>query len=49
MLCRVGAVKIFPALIYGADYIFLLVLCDHGIYSENSEMIISLDSFSKQF
>ena len=28
------------ALIYSAYYIFFLVLSDHGIYSENSEMII---------
>ena len=48
MLCRVAAVKSLPALIYSADYIFRLVLWDHGIYSENSEMIIRLDSFSKQ-
>ena len=48
MLCSVAAVKSLPALIYSADYILLLVLCDHGIYSENSKMIICLDSFSKQ-
>ena len=30
-------------------YILLLVLLDHGIYSESSELIIRLDSFSKQF
>ena len=34
--------------IYSADYILLLVLWDHGIYSESSELIIRLDSFSKQ-
>ena len=28
----VAAVKSLPALIYSADYILLLVLCDHGIY-----------------
>ena len=48
MLCRVAAVKSLPALIYSADYILLLDLWDHGIYSENSEMIICLDSFSKK-
>ena len=46
MLCRVAAVKSLTALIYSAGYILLLVLCDHGVYSENSEMIIRLDSFS---
>ena len=35
--------------VYSADYILLLVLLDHGIYSENSKMTILLDSFSKQF
>ena len=49
MLCSVAAVKSLPALIYSADYILLLVLWDHGIYSESSELIICLDSFSKQF
>ena len=49
MLCNVAAVKSLPALIYSADYILLLVLCDYGIYSESSELIIRLDSFSKQF
>ena len=48
MLYRVAAVKSLPALIYSADNIFLLVLWDHGIDSENSEMIIRLDSFSTQ-
>ena len=48
MLCCVAAVKSLTALIYSADYILLLVLCDHGIYSENSEIIIHFDSFSKQ-
>ena len=48
MLCRVAAVKSLPALIYSADYILLLVLWDHRIYSESSELIIRLDSFSKQ-
>ena len=48
VLCGVAAVKSLPALIYNADYILLLVLCDHGMHSENSEMIIRLDSFSKQ-
>ena len=48
MLCGVAAVKSLPPLIYSADFILLLVLCDHGVYSENSEMIIRLDSFSKQ-
>ena len=48
MLCRVAAVKSLPVLIYSGDYILHLVLLDHGIYSENSEMIIRLDSFSKQ-
>ena len=48
ILCRVAAVKSLPALIYSADYILLLVLLDHGIYSESSEMIIRLDPFSKQ-
>ena len=43
-----AAVKSLPALIYSADYILLLVLCDHGIYSENSKIIIRLDSFSIQ-
>ena len=46
MLCRVAAVKSLPALIYSADYILLLVLWDHGIYSESSKLIIRLDSFS---
>ena len=49
MLCRLAAVKSLPAHIYSADYIFLLVLSDHGIYSENSEMIGRLDLFSNQF
>ena len=49
MLCRVAAVKSLPALIYSAACVLLLVLSDHGIYSENSEIIIRLDSFSKQF
>ena len=40
MLCPVVAVKSLPALIYSADYILLLVLSDHEIYSENSEIII---------
>ena len=48
MLCRVATVKSLPALIYSADYSLLLVLSDHGIYSENPEIIIRLDSFSKQ-
>ena len=48
MLCRVEAVKSLPALIFSADYIFLLVLWDHGIYSENSEMMKRLDSCSEQ-
>ena len=48
VLCRVAAVKSLPTLIYSAVYILLLVLWDHGIYSENSEIIIRLDSFSKQ-
>ena len=49
MLCHVAAVKSLPALIYSAVYIFLLVLWDHGVYSENSEiMIMRLDLFSKQ-
>ena len=48
MLCLVAAVKSLPALIYSADYILLLVILDHGIYSENSEMIICLELFSKQ-
>ena len=48
MLFRVAAVKSLPALIYSADYILLLVHCDHGIYSESSELIKRLDSFSKQ-
>ena len=38
----------FAYLVYSADFILLLVHCDHGIYSENSEMITCLDSFSKQ-
>ena len=47
MLCHVAAIKSLPALIYSADYILLLVLWDHGIYSESSELIL-LDSFSEQ-
>ena len=40
MLCHVAVVKSLPTLIYSADYVLLLVLSDHGIYSENSEIII---------
>ena len=40
MLCHVAAVKSLHALIYRADYILLLVLWDHGIYSEGSKLII---------
>ena len=48
MLCRAAAVKSLPALIYSADYILLLVLRDHGIYSESLVLIIRLDSFLKK-
>ena len=48
MLCRVAAVKSLPALIYSADCILLIDLSDHGIHSESSELIIRLDSFSRQ-
>ena len=37
-----------PAFSGKPSVVFLLVLWDHGIYSENSETIIRLDSFSKQ-
>ena len=49
MSCRVAAVKSLPALIYSADYIFLLVLWDNGMYSEISEMIIRLESSLNKF
>ena len=43
-----GGRKKIPALIHSVNYIFLLFIWDHGIYSENSEMIICLDESSKQ-
>ena len=41
------AVKSLPALINSVDYIFLLVLWDHWVYSENSEIIIGLETYSR--
>ena len=48
VLSRVAALKSFPALIFSADYILLLVLWDHRMYSESSELMTHLDSFSEQ-
>ena len=35
-----GGRKSLPKLLYGADYIFLLVLWDHEIYTEHLEIIV---------
>ena len=37
-----------PPLIFCADYILFLVLIDQRMYSENSKIVVCLDSFSKQ-
>ena len=44
VMCRVATVTSFPALIYSTDIFFLLLV----LYSENSEIIKRLDSYSKQ-
>ena len=48
VLCHTAAIKSLPALMFCADYILLLVLCDQRMYSEGSKKVIRLDSFSKQ-
>ena len=48
VLCRVVAVKTLPALNFSADNILRLVLRNQKLYSENSKIVICLDSFSKQ-
>ena len=49
VLCHVAAVKSLPALIYSADYILPLVLRDQRMYSENSKLVICLDTFLNKF